>query len=42
VGGLEVLPFGVGLGGPIEVRSRHSEIVDPLRRGLPAEESCGG
>jgi hypothetical protein len=36
------LPFGVGLGGPIEVRSRHSEIVDPLRRGLPAGESCGG
>ncbi|MBV9951965.1 MAG: hypothetical protein JO291_08440 [Acidimicrobiia bacterium] len=36
------LPFGVGLGGPIEVRARHSEIVDPLRRGLPAEGSCGG
>jgi hypothetical protein len=35
------LPFGVGLGGAIEVRSRHSEIIDPLRRGLPAEGSCG-
>jgi hypothetical protein len=36
------LPFGIGFGGPIGVRARHSEIIDPLRRGLPAEGSCGG
>jgi hypothetical protein len=36
------LPFGLGLGSPIEVHARHSEIIDPLRRGLPAEGSCGG
>jgi hypothetical protein len=36
------LPFGIGLGGPIEVRARHSEIIDPLRRGLPATGSCDG
>jgi hypothetical protein len=35
------LPFGLGLGEPIDVRSRHSEIIDPLRGGLPAEGSCG-
>jgi hypothetical protein len=35
------LPFGIGLGGPIEVRSRHSEIIDPIRSGLPAEGACG-
>ena len=35
------LPFGIGFGGPIEVRTRHSEIIDPLRSGLPAEGSCG-
>jgi hypothetical protein len=35
------LPFGIGLGDSIEVRSRHSEIIDPLRRGLPAEGVCG-
>lgn len=35
------LPFGIGLGEPIDVRARHSEIIDSLRRGLPAESSCG-
>ena len=35
------LPFGIGFGGPVEVRTRHSEIIDPLRSGLPAEGSCG-
>ncbi len=35
------LPFGVGLGGPIDVRSSHSEIIDPFRDGLPVEGSCG-
>lgn len=35
------LPFGIGFGGPIEVRTRHSEIIDPLRSGLPPEGSCG-
>jgi hypothetical protein len=35
------LPFGIGFGGPIEVRTRHSEIIDPLRSGLPLEGSCG-
>jgi hypothetical protein len=36
------LPFGIGFGGPIEVRTRHSEIIDPLRSGLPPEGACGG
>jgi hypothetical protein len=35
------LPFGIGFGGPIEVRTRHSEIIDPLRSGLPSESTCG-
>ena len=35
------MPFGIGFGGPIEVRTRHSEIIDPLRSGLPPEGSCG-
>jgi len=35
------LPFGIGLAGDIDVTSRHSEIIDPLRNGLGSENTCG-
>ncbi len=35
------LPFGVGFGSGFTVKARHSEIVDPLRGGLPVENACG-
>lgn len=35
------LPFGLGFGSPMTVTARHSEIVDPLRSGLPPENDCG-
>ena len=35
------LPFGIGFGHGVRVTARHSEIVDPLRTGLPAGGGCG-
>jgi len=35
------LPFGIGFGSDIEARSRHSEIIDPVRSGLPEANACG-
>lgn len=35
------LPFGIGFGGAITVRSRHSEVVDPLRDRIGPENRCG-
>lgn len=35
------LPWGVGFGSTIAVQGRHSEIIDPLRDGLPVDNQCG-
>lgn len=35
------LPWIGGRGETFEVRSRHTEIVDPYRSGVPGEASCG-
>lgn len=34
------LPLVGGFGGDVEIRGSHSELVDPLRSGLPAGGSC--
>lgn len=35
-----VLPWIGGLGGGLQARSTHAEIVDPLRSGVPGEADC--